>query len=43
VTLGAATTAIRDLVFGQRRQEAGRRPALLVGLFRERRPHLLDG
>jgi hypothetical protein len=31
-----------DFVFGQCRQEAGRRPALLVGLLRDRRPHLPD-
>ena len=39
----AAAVALGHLVLDQCRQEAGRRPTLLVGLRGERRPHLLDG
>ena len=41
--LDAATTAIGDLVLGERGKEAGGRPAFLVGLLGELRPHRFDG
>ena len=43
MTLDAASTAIGDLVLGERRQEASGRPAFLVGLLGELGPHLFDG
>ena len=42
MTLDAAATAIGDLVFGERGQEASGRPAFLVGLLGELGPHQLD-
>jgi hypothetical protein len=42
VPLDAAPVALGDLVFAQRRQEAGRRPAFLVGLVGEPGPQELD-
>ena len=38
----AAASALGHLMLDQRRQEAGRRPALLVGLGGERRPGFFD-
>ena len=42
MTLHPAPTSIDHLVLGQCGQEAGRRPALLVGLLGELGPHQLD-
>jgi hypothetical protein len=39
----AATPAIGDLVLGERGKEAGGRPAVLVGLLDELRPHRFGG
>ena len=39
----AAAAALGHLVLGERRQEAGRRPAFLVGLLGELGPDQLDG
>ena len=39
----AAPATVGHLVLGERRKEAGRRPAFLVGLFRELGPHQLEG
>jgi hypothetical protein len=39
----AAPTAFRHLMFSDGREEAGRRPAFLVGLVSEARPRCLDG
>jgi hypothetical protein len=39
----AAASALGNLMFGQCRQEACRRPAFLIGLGGERGPDLLDG
>ena len=41
--LDAAATAIGHLVLGERREEAGGRPAFLVGCCGELGPHQLDG
>ena len=41
--LDAAAAAVGHLVLGECRQEAGGRPALLVGLRGELGPHQLDG
>src|SRR5271157_381122 len=43
MTLDAAATAIGDLMFGERGQEASGRPAFLVSLLGELGPHQLDG
>ena len=43
MALDAPAGALGHLVLGQRRQEAGRRPALLVGAGGEVRPDRLDG
>ena len=43
MALDAAAAALGDLVLGERRQEAGGRPALLVGSLGEVRPDQLDG
>ena len=40
--LDAAAAAVGHLVLGERREEAGGRPALLVGLRGELGPHQLD-
>src|SRR5260370_207582 len=39
----AATATVGPLVLGERRKEAGRRPAFLVGLLRQLGPHQLEG
>jgi hypothetical protein len=39
----AAPATVGHLVLGERRKEAGRRPAFLVGLLRELGPHQLEG
>jgi hypothetical protein len=39
----AAPTTVGHFVLGERRKEAGRRPAFLVGLLRELGPHQLEG
>jgi hypothetical protein len=38
----AAAAPISHLVFGEHREEAGRRPSFLVGLLSELGPHQLD-
>src|ERR1700742_2196053 len=43
VAFEPASTALGNLVFGQCGQETSGRPAFLVGLSRERRPHQLYG
>ena len=43
VTFDATTTAIGDLVLGERGQETSSRPTFLVGLLGELFPHQLDG
>ena len=40
--LDAAAATVGHLVLGERRKEAGRRPAFLVGLLGELGPHQLD-
>ena len=40
--LDAAAAAVGHLVLGKRCEEAGRRPAFLVGLLGELGPHQLD-
>ena len=40
--LDAAATTVGHLVLGKRREEAGRRPAFLVGLLGELGPYQLD-
>jgi uncharacterized membrane protein (GlpM family) len=42
VPLNPTAAAISHLVFGEHREEAGRRPAFLVGLLGELGPHQLD-
>ena len=42
VALDAAAGALCDLVFGERGEEAGGGPALLVGAFGEGGPDMLD-
>jgi hypothetical protein len=43
VTFDSASIALGDLVFGQRHQQACRRPAFRVGSLGEAGPDLLDG
>src|SRR5258708_27569078 len=43
VAFDAATATVGPLVLGERRKEAGRRPAFLVGLLRQLGPHQLEG
>jgi hypothetical protein len=43
MALDAPAGALGHLVFGQSRQETGRRPAFLVGASGEVRPDRLDG